>query len=173
MQEIGRAGRDGQEAKAILYFNNEDIKGGHHRSAVTNNMKEYCLLTSCRRSYLCNMFAFEVNDLLKNERCCDICDNEISNYAYEDDAKESQLLNPLRQEIKNALNGYIEHANSNIRSAIALNYLSSLDENLADDIMDAFMSSPNVNVIDEKFGFLSSEHMVGIKNLLTMYISRM
>ena len=39
-QETGRAGRDGEPADAILYYNNRDIAA--NRSIMQNDMREFC-----------------------------------------------------------------------------------------------------------------------------------
>ena len=40
IQEIGRAGRDGKEAVATLYFNNSDLSS----NGMKKEMRDYCVL---------------------------------------------------------------------------------------------------------------------------------
>jgi superfamily II DNA helicase RecQ len=42
MQEIGRAGRNGQEAKVIMFYNMSDVSKS--RKGFTTAMRELCLL---------------------------------------------------------------------------------------------------------------------------------
>lgn len=68
LQEIGRAGRDGRESLALLYFNMNDIGAPHVKCEVKN----FCLLNTCRRKYSEHFgFTFEKIDL--PHKCCDIC----------------------------------------------------------------------------------------------------
>ncbi|SMN01674.1 ATP-dependent DNA helicase RecQ [uncultured Candidatus Thioglobus sp.] len=75
VQEAGRAGRDGLSARAVLYYNRNDIS-----NAVTCHtspgMKAYCKNTDqCRRSFLMSIFAEYKDVKLPTYRhnCCDIC----------------------------------------------------------------------------------------------------
>ena len=71
-QEIGRAGRDMQPARATLYFNNTDVRA--NRPGMTSSMREYCKQkTKCRRKFLLNYFGAELQNPIAE--CCDICDN--------------------------------------------------------------------------------------------------
>ena len=67
-QEIGRAGRGGDAAKAVLYFNAEDI--GTNRANVNDDMRRYCQSTTCLRSCILTYFGFPE---VKQKRCCCIC----------------------------------------------------------------------------------------------------
>lgn len=68
LQEIGRAGRMGQQAKVTLYYNNSDING---LSKVNDTMKSYCKETGCLRLYILNYFGFPKSN---QEECCGNCD---------------------------------------------------------------------------------------------------
>ena len=70
MQEIGRAGRDGNPSEALLYFNMSDIASNTN---VKSEVREFCLLDSCRRKYLCDHFGTEFVSQKILHNCCDIC----------------------------------------------------------------------------------------------------
>ncbi len=73
MQEIGRAGRDGLTASAILYIPSH----ASHRFQ-DEAMKEYCKnKDKCRREILLQDFDGCVN-LGVNCSCCDICERKCS-----------------------------------------------------------------------------------------------
>lgn len=68
VQETGRAGRDGSQAKAILYFRNTGKK-------ATKGVKEYVVNTSvCRRYLLFKDFIFcNYKEAVIPCCCCDLC----------------------------------------------------------------------------------------------------
>ena len=76
-QEIGRAGRDGEEAHATIFYNSSDVKQStkkKHR-CVDAAMKQFCLLDSCRREFVITYFGHKLQE--KNPSfCCDQCDQE-------------------------------------------------------------------------------------------------
>ncbi|XP_071108991.1 ATP-dependent DNA helicase Q1-like [Haliotis cracherodii] len=71
LQEIGRAGRRNQQAEALLYFDNNDIKA--NLPGIQLDIIEYCKTTSCMRTLLLNVFGFEKND--KSPKGCMCCVN--------------------------------------------------------------------------------------------------
>ena len=73
MQEIGRAGRNGDPAEAIMYFNNSDISKA--RIGLSEAVTEYCKNeSSCFRKRLVKYFGFD--EVLYNgdrKNCCSFC----------------------------------------------------------------------------------------------------
>ncbi len=80
MQEAGRAGRDGQPAVAVLYFNNSDISAA--REGLTEEVREYCKSDgSCLRKQLVGHFGFpEVMYSGAPENCCSVCRKDNSSH---------------------------------------------------------------------------------------------
>ena len=84
MQQIGRAGRKGQDAHAILYYSNLQTSNRLvELGKITKSMQNYCKNNStCYRQMLLNYFGFEKKILLENKPrcsiwpCCSICDSE-------------------------------------------------------------------------------------------------
>lgn len=67
-QEIGRAGRDGRPATAILHYNNSDIA---QNTGVEETMRTYCRGKSCLRRQLMDYFGFCYKSV--NADCCSAC----------------------------------------------------------------------------------------------------
>lgn len=72
IQETGRAGRDGQNATATLFYSNKDIST---TSTVSDGMKNYCKNVSlCRRKLLMKEFTQDSIECLEPLHvCCDVC----------------------------------------------------------------------------------------------------
>lgn len=73
IQEVGRSGRDGKPATAILFYTPVDFRG---RPGVSPSMKEYCVNTSeCRRKVLMRDFAITgpITYPATKCLCCDMC----------------------------------------------------------------------------------------------------
>lgn len=81
-QEIGRAGRDGKNSEALLFFSYGDIiqlerfiQGANNEEiqrSKMDRMRQFTEATSCRRRILLNYFG-EISE--KNCQNCDICHN--------------------------------------------------------------------------------------------------
>lgn len=70
LQEVGRAGRDGQQSEALLLFHGRQL---HH---CTPEMLEYLKSTSCRRSKLLELFdkGTIIHSFSREKHlCCDVC----------------------------------------------------------------------------------------------------
>lgn len=85
VQEIGRAGRSGLRAEAVLYFHKGDIAVKSMRQE-----REYCVNTArCRRSVINGYVGFKSHT--KPAVCCDICDSSLGlqwDFAISDISKE-------------------------------------------------------------------------------------
>lgn len=63
--EIGRAGRNGQEAEAIMFCNMSDVSKSRKR--FTTAVREFCLLENkCYRKELLNYMYFGFNNMMYN-----------------------------------------------------------------------------------------------------------
>jgi ATP-dependent DNA helicase RecQ len=72
LQETGRAGRDNNKAKAVLYYSKSELHAKH----IEDEMVKYCLnVETCRRKLLLQIFdgtiTPESSDCVCD--CCDIC----------------------------------------------------------------------------------------------------
>jgi len=72
VQEIGRAGRSGAEAQAVLYFNRGDLAS----ATMRKDMKEYCTNNSkCKREIINTFFGFK--STVKPFKCCSVCSSDL------------------------------------------------------------------------------------------------
>lgn len=74
MQEIGRAGRNGLQAWATLYYNNSDVSG--NKKNVCDEMKAYCKSNvTCLRKIILQYLGFTQKRYQK--QCCCLCDGSF------------------------------------------------------------------------------------------------
>ena len=98
-QETGRAGRDGLDSKALLFYSSGDliklrsfaeIEGNEEQSNVMLEklqiMADFCESYTCRRKYLLNYFGEDAKENCGN---CDVC---TSSFATIDATRPAQML---------------------------------------------------------------------------------
>ena len=74
-QETGRAGRDGDAAKATLYYNNSDIR--RNRPGMQAEMASFCRIQQeCLRKAMLTHFGCVVPDIQLEYPCCNICQKD-------------------------------------------------------------------------------------------------
>ncbi|KAH3811938.1 hypothetical protein DPMN_140356 [Dreissena polymorpha] len=72
LQEIGRAGRRGQQSHAILYYNKRDLAS--NTPGIQQDIIKYCSDdTMCLWEKLLEPFGFQKSDQIANDKCCSIC----------------------------------------------------------------------------------------------------
>ncbi|KAL9694017.1 hypothetical protein quinque_013302 [Culex quinquefasciatus] len=90
-QEAGRAGRDGQPSKVVMFWNRADFKtheflrentpGGQQKNleALSKKMHEYLDTRDCRRQFILNYFEGDsAKPTTSQKNCCDNCDRTSS-----------------------------------------------------------------------------------------------
>ena len=130
LQEIGRAGRRGQEATADLFFCNSDVSQAKvSKGLVHDSVVEYCKnSTECQRKLLMDYFGFYVH--LSQPRCCCICDKSFGQKESDCDAKGTvRIVNT---------ESYLALSNELLR------YAKDEDSKIGDDCNDVFAQSPNI-----------------------------
>ena len=72
-QETGRAGRDGQPAEEILYYNNKDV--AKNRTAIQDEMRSFCIsIDICLRYQLLKELDVEsISPTKPMHECCSVC----------------------------------------------------------------------------------------------------
>lgn len=131
MQEIGRAGRDGDLSNAVLYYNASDISS--NRVNLKAEMKEYVQLKTCRRQFLCEHFGYNKpivdnqHCVKRHHACCDICqlscecdecaDNVIRNTVYPcaETVEENCISKTVLDTTKQLLSAYFQTENENFQ----------------------------------------------------------
>jgi superfamily II DNA helicase RecQ len=99
-QEVGRAGRDGLKAEAVLCYNATDLAQRHVEESVKNFCKDK---DSCRREFISQYFDSQVST--PDCDCCDICDDTCSHpLKARDEVKIPSLTE--RQQMFDILNAY-------------------------------------------------------------------
>ncbi|XP_062615880.1 uncharacterized protein LOC134277572 [Saccostrea cucullata] len=83
IQQVGRAGRNGKQCTAVIFFNNSDLG----RQGASKSVKDFCKNDSeCHKTVINAYFGFTCNDSMATERplCCDVCNEELkSEWHYE------------------------------------------------------------------------------------------
>lgn len=92
-QQIGRAGRDGSDSRAILFYNPADfgkLRNFAKQSGQTQlqmaklkHMRHFAEAENCRRKILLNYFGEKFQDTCNN---CDNCQKDITRFEASDDA---------------------------------------------------------------------------------------
>ncbi|CAG2246678.1 unnamed protein product [Mytilus edulis] len=168
MQEIGRAGRDGLQSEAVLYFNNNDLGGN---TPVREEVKQFCRLKSCRRQFLCKHFDWECVALLIKHNCCDICKVDcnciecLSNSAFDDlDVAEDDKEGTPSQ-LQTLLAAYFQLENDLVdmpKSEI----FTGLSSELVPKIVKNCLSYKSAEEICRKFPFLKFEYACNIFKII-------
>ena len=141
IQEVGRAGRTGMSARAILYYNNSDI--ATNKNNVDDKMKYYCYeLEKCLRQVLMGYFGFSV---VQQSRCCSNCekfpDREADKVPIQKKIRllDGLKLEQLRKEVENII------FEMKLKHAECMEYCQAVDIGIVNDIVEnvEFISCEN------------------------------
>ena len=172
MQEIGRAGRIGQQASAILYFNNSDI--AQNKDISYDSIREYCTSEKvCLRKLLLGYFGFSCK---KQEKCCVICDGEFTPSISNVDMSKLSLRKKVRnmpahnaeflfEEIKFVVKKYM----SNVDQYSIIYYPTVDSDYIAKKILDEIYFIETERDLLEIYGIWDENCSSALFNLITMY----
>ena len=77
-QETGRAGRDGKQARATVYFNNTDIR--KNRPGIRPEIIKFCRSEKeCLREMMLKYFGHNAPLDRKRDLCCSVCNTSLLN----------------------------------------------------------------------------------------------
>ena len=96
-QEIGRAGRDNQPARATLYYNGSDIAS--NKPGMTDEMRTYCKLTnSCLRDYVLTYLGSTRSSRppIPSQLCCSNCSNSEQQTLKKKEVEEGSPLSKIK-----------------------------------------------------------------------------
>jgi ATP-dependent DNA helicase RecQ len=99
LQESGRAGRDGEQSKAILLWGPEDEAAIARAKTSADKNRLLALLhyardtENCRRHSLLALLNYDANGEVPEKLCCDVCEKEANGNLRE----ESSILNFFRK----------------------------------------------------------------------------
>lgn len=138
-QEIGRAGRDNSEAECYMYYNDIDFKINNrlllkidnieHKTIkieALNKIKEYCLISYCRKKYILKYFNENINEDYKCNKC-DNCLNENIQF----NTIIVQIIYPIYIIVKTIL-----LSNSSYNTKIIINIVKGKKQSLNDNLIN-------------------------------------
>ena len=181
IQEVGRAGRDGKESIATLYYNKSDISP--NVKGMTEEMRLYCDLDTCRRKYVCKHFGFKLEGKCDfDHQCCDNCatkcECDMCIIVRDDLAEESnnntnsliQLKDPLnsvtkKKTLHEMLNIYFE-AEHDILLLPNGSLYTGLTTNLAQHISENYQKYMTISNIQQDYPQLNSQIISNINNII-------
>lgn len=103
LQESGRAGRDGEQSKAILLWGPEDETALARAKTEADKARISALLhyagdiNNCRRHSLLALLNYEANGEVPEKLCCDVCENEATDTLREESSILSFFLKNKRR----------------------------------------------------------------------------
>jgi len=99
LQESGRAGRDGEQSRAILLWGPEDEAALARAKKTADRNRLLALLNyardteNCRRHSLLALLNYDANGEVPEKHCCDVCEKEANGNLRE----ESSILDFFRR----------------------------------------------------------------------------
>jgi hypothetical protein len=179
LQEVGRAGRDGDGATAQLYFNKNDIAG--NVPGLKPIVREFCLTTECRWKVLCHYFNCDlvVNNIL--HKCCDNCrllcecEDCTEQHMIESDVDQmsSHVIDHHTSDmIKATLQAYFEAENNALVHSVFGGVLyTGLTDNLAHSLSSDYPNLTDACQIKDKFPYLEDKYIHNISRIVSHILS--
>jgi len=130
-------------------------------------MKEYCLLSSCRRTYLCEHFG-DQNVHHRHDNCCDNCNkSEEKECAPKDSVLQSDVCIP--DTCLCAMANYCRQVNNEyafVNKCTKADLFTGLNETLISDIALTVKSDEDIDMLSLKFPYVLKLYIDDIKCLI-------
>jgi len=103
LQESGRAGRDGEQSRAILLWGPEDEAALARAKTDADRNRLLALLRyardteKCRRHSLLSLLDYDAKGEVPEKHCCDVCEKEAARQRGGELREESSILNFFRK----------------------------------------------------------------------------
>lgn len=162
MQEIGRAGRDGQGGEALMYINKSDL------AHVGPDVKDFCTANHCRRAVLLKHFQSQVENEQDLHICCDVCRNVCvcpsCSVTEGQTAEASKILNKKSQKTAEVmLEAYFKAENSIVDTTVP-ELVTGLSSSLAKELSKSPMFSKSS--LKEKYASINECYLDNIHTIL-------
>lgn len=164
MQEIGRAGRDGNGGVATMFVNAADLSGKH----VKEEMKEFCRATGCRRELLLKHFGSTIQDPSAPHACCDNCRATCMCHACQeqkvDEVKEPTISfsKTDREHRQLMLEAYFQSENDLCRDCLFPEAVTGLSSSLAKNIVQHYPKSRQLETICAAYPHIKRDYLHNI-----------
>ena len=141
---------------------------------VKAEVREFCLLNSCRRQYLCDHFGSS-NETFSNHRCCDFCENkcycdecivDITEITEQKEELEHSTSLSKDLHMKQVLSAYFCAENEEL-CYLNPELRSGLTDKLADKIVENCAHYSSEQKLTEDFPFLSEHYVKNIIHLIS------
>lgn len=178
LQEVGRAGRDGLQSTATMFWSPMDI--GKNIKHMTDDMRAYIKSETCRRKWLAKHFSDpEPKRIAPAHLCCDICARDCDCGCAPPEPSEErneEVPLPIQDQtlmdtINILLNQYFHLENSQIASPFASSE-TMLSNTLAKAISNKYTLYTNASKIEEDFPNVQQSYCVNIATIIQAYLSR-
>ncbi|CAC5407168.1 recQ [Mytilus coruscus] len=170
VQEIGRCGMNGQQAKAVLFYNNTDIAA--NKENLQSEIRDYVKNEDrCRREFLLEYFGFSAPTNRDKHICCDTCKKlckcDLCLNASTGSEETPIKLSRKKQDIaKHILLQYFHTENCLIDKYI----FPHLHTGLSDSFAASLASKPayiNYIKLSEDFPMLKNSYLLNISKILS------
>ena len=165
-QEIGRAGRSGGDARAILYYNNADIAS--NRDNVDSSMKNFCSAVGCLRAYILQHFGHKP---ISQQRCCSSCHPDLNKQTVVKDettqfpvhmCPHSHNLSSLRTDLEAIVSEF------NKSNELGLYGFTPVENTVIDQIIDSIPTMVDQTFFTQ-FGIWDDDYMLQMYDVVCQF----